>query len=232
MLEFQEVHTYYGNSHILQGVSFKVDEGSVAVLLGRNGMGKTTTLRSAIGFTPPMAGRILFKGEEVTRLTSYQIAKRGIALVPQGCRIFSALTVRENLLIASRKGRGDQAWTLEKVFNLFPIIQERQINRGNQLSGGERQMLAISRALISNPDLLLMDEPSEGLAPLIIQEVGRVIKKLKFQELSILLAEQNFAFALGIADQVYILHKGVVVFKGDSEELERNREIQDQYLAI
>lgn len=232
MLEFQEVHTYYGNSHILQGVSFKVDEGSVAVLLGRNGMGKTTTLRSAIGFTHPMAGRILFKGEEVTRLTSYQIAKRGIALVPQGCRIFSALTVRENLLIASRKGRGDQAWTLEKVFNLFPIIQERQTNRGNQLSGGERQMLAISRALISNPDLLLMDEPSEGLAPLIIQEVGRVIKKLKFQELSILLAEQNFAFALGIADQVYILHKGVVVFKGDSEELERNREIQDQYLAI
>jgi branched-chain amino acid transport system ATP-binding protein len=232
VLEFQEVHTYYGNSHILQGVSFKVDEGSVAVLLGRNGMGKTTTLRSAIGFTHPMAGRILFKGEEVTRLTSYQIAKRGIALVPQGCRIFSALTVRENLLIASRKGRGDQAWTLEKVFNLFPIIQERQTNRGNQLSGGERQMLAISRALISNPDLLLMDEPSEGLAPLIIQEVGRVIKKLKFQELSILLAEQNFAFALGIADQVYILHKGVVVFKGDSEELERNREIQDQYLAI
>ena len=232
MLEFQEVHTYYGNSHILQGVSFKVDEGSVAVLLGRNGMGKTTTLRSAIGFTHPMAGRILFKGEEVTRLTSYQIAKRGIALVPQGCRIFSALTVRENLLIASRKGRGDQAWTLEKVFNLFPIIQERQTNRGNQLSGGERQMLAISRALISNPDLLLMDEPSEGLAPLIIQEVGRVIKKLKFQGLSILLAEQNFAFALGIADQVYILHKGVVVFKGDSEELERNREIQDQYLAI
>jgi len=232
VLEFQEVHTYYGNSHILQGVSFKVDEGSVAVLLGRNGMGKTTTLRSAIGFTPPMAGRILFKGEEVTRLTSYQIAKRGIALVPQGCRIFSALTVRENLLIASRKGRGDQAWTLEKVFNLFPIIQERQTNRGNQLSGGERQMLAISRALISNPDLLLMDEPSEGLAPLIIQEVERVIKKLKFQELSILLAEQNFAFALGIADQVYILHKGVVVFKGDSEELERNREIQDQYLAI
>jgi len=232
VLEFQEVHTYYGNSHILQGVSFKVDEGSVAVLLGRNGMGKTTTLRSAIGFTHPMAGRILFKGEEVTRLTSYQIAKRGIALVPQGCRIFSALTVRENLLIASRKGRGDQAWTLEKVFNLFPIIQERQTNRGNQLSGGERQMLAISRALISNPDLLLMDEPSEGLAPLIIQEVGRVIKKLKFQGLSILLAEQNFAFALGIADQVYILHKGVVVFKGDSEELERNREIQDQYLAI
>jgi branched-chain amino acid transport system ATP-binding protein len=232
VLEFQEVHTYYGNSHILQGVSFKVDEGSVAVLLGRNGMGKTTTLRSAIGFTHPMAGRILFKGEEVTRLTSYQIAKRGIALVPQGCRIFSALTVRENLLIASRKGRGDQAWTLEKVFNLFPIIQERQTNRGNQLSGGERQMLAISRALISNPDLLLMDEPSEGLAPLIIQEVGRVIKKLKFQELSILLAEQNFAFALGIADQVYILHKGVVVFKGDSKELERNREIQDQYLAI
>jgi branched-chain amino acid transport system ATP-binding protein len=232
VLEFQEVHTYYGNSHILQGVSFKVDEGAVAVLLGRNGMGKTTTLRSAIGFTHPMAGRILFKGEEVTRLTSYQIAKRGMALVPQGCRIFSTLTLRENLLIASRKGKGNQAWTLEKVFHLFPIIQERQANRGNQLSGGERQMLAISRALISNPDLLLMDEPSEGLAPLIIQEVGRVIKGLKFEGLSILLAEQNFAFALGIADQVYILQKGVVVFKGDSEELERNKEIQDQYLAI
>ena len=130
------------------------------------------------------------------------------------------------------KGRGDQAWTLEKVFNLFPIIEERQTNRGNQLSGGERQMLAISRALISNPDLLLMDEPSEGLAPLIIQEVGRVIEKLKCQGLSILLAEQNFTFALGIADQVYILHKGIVVFKGSPEELERNREIQDQYLAI
>jgi branched-chain amino acid transport system ATP-binding protein len=232
VLEFQEVHTYYGNSHILQGVSFEVDEGAIAVLLGRNGMGKTTTLRSAIGFTHPMAGKILFKGEEVTRLTSYQIAKRGMALVPQGCRIFSTLTVRENLLIVSRKGKGDQAWTLEKVFHLFPIIQERQANRGNQLSGGERQMLAITRALISNPDLLLMDEPSEGLAPLIIQEVGRVIKELKSQGLSIFLAEQNFAFALGIADQVYILQKGVVVFKGDSRELERNKEIQDQYLAI
>lgn len=232
MLEFQEVHTYYGSSHILQGVSFRVDDGAVAVLLGRNGMGKTTTLRSAIGFTHPMAGKILFKGEEVTRLTSYQIAKRGMALVPQGCRIFSTLTVRENLLIASRKGKGDRAWTLEKVFQLFPVIQERQANRGDQLSGGERQMLAISRALISNPDLLLMDEPSEGLAPLIIQEVGKVIKEIKCEGLSILLAEQNFAFALGTADQVYILHKGVIVFQGDPEELERNREIQDQYLAV
>lgn len=232
MLEFQEVHTYYGNSHILQGVSFKVDEGSVGVLLGRNGMGKTTTLRSAIGITPPMAGRILFKGEEVTRLPSYQIAKRGIALVPQGCRIFRSLTVRENLLIASRKGEGDQPWTLEKVFGLFPFIQERQTHRGNQLSGGERQMLAIGRALISNPDLLLMDEPSEGLAPLIIQEVGRVLESLKSQGLSILLAEQNFAFALGVADQVSILDKGIIVFKGTSDELEKNREIQDQYLAV
>jgi len=232
MLEFQEVHTYYGNSHILRGISFKVDEGSIAVLLGRNGMGKTTTLRSAIGFTPPKTGKIFFKGEEITRLPSYQIAKRGMALVPQGCRIFSTLTVKENLLITSRKSKKEQVWTLEKVFNLFPILRERQNNRGNQLSGGERQMLAISRALISNPDFLLMDEPSEGLAPLIIQEVGDVIKNLKFQGLSILLAEQNFAFALGVADKVYILHKGTLVFRGNSIELERNREIQDHYLAI
>jgi len=232
MLEFQEIHSYYGNSHILQGVSFKVNESSVGVLLGRNGMGKTTTLYSAIGFVPPKEGKILFKGEDVTRLTSHRIAKRGMALVPQGCRIFPSLTVRENLLIASCKGREEKAWTLEKIFGLFPVLKQRQTHKGNHLSGGERQMLAISRGLISNPDFLLMDEPTEGLAPLIIQEVGRVIERLKPQGLSILLAEQNLTFGLKIADQVFILHKGIVVFKGSSEEIEGSREIQDQYLAV
>lgn len=232
MLQFLDVHTYYGSSHILQGVTFEVSEGSVAALLGRNGMGKTTTLRTAIGFNHPLKGSILFKGEEVTWLTPHRIAKRGMALVPQGCRIFSSLTVRENLLIAARQGKGEQAWTVEEVFHIFPIIKERLTHRGNQLSGGERQMLAIARGLISNPDLLLMDEPSEGLAPLIIQELGRVVGRVKSRGLSILLAEQNAAFALDLADDIYILHKGEVVFKGPSAEVTRNKEIQDQYLAV
>ena len=232
MLEFQEVHTYYGNSHILQGISFKVNEISVGVLLGRNGMGKSTTLHSAIGFAPPAEGKVFFKGEDITRLSSYRIAKRGMALVPQGCRIFPSLTAKENLLIAARKRGEGKAWTLERIFELFPVLVQRQTHKGNQLSGGERQMLAISRGLISNPDLLLLDEPTEGLAPLIVQEVGRIIGRVKSLGLSILMAEQNVAFALGMADHVCILHKGTVVFKGPSKELEGNKEIQDLYLAI
>jgi branched-chain amino acid transport system ATP-binding protein len=232
MLEFQEVHTYYGNSHILQGVSFRVNESSVGVLLGRNGMGKSTTLHSAIGFAPPAEGKVLFKGDDITRCSSYRIARRGMALVPQGCRIFPSLTVRENLLIAARRARKETAWTLEKVFELFPVLMERQIHKGNHLSGGERQMLAICRGLISNPDFLLLDEPTEGLAPLVIQELGRIIGKLKSRGLSILMAEQNFPFALKMADHVCILHKGTVVFKGLSKELEANMEVQDLYLAV
>jgi branched-chain amino acid transport system ATP-binding protein len=232
LLEFLEAHTYYGDSHILQGVSLKVDKGTAVGLLGRNGMGKTTTLYSAIGFVPPRAGKIFFKKEEITHLSSYQIAKRGMALVPQGARIFPSLTVKENLLIAFRKGKGDRVWSLEKVFNLFPALRERQVHKGNQLSGGERNMLAIGRALISNSDFLLMDEPTEGLAPIIVHELRRVMERLKLEGLSILLAEQNFAFALGIADKVYILHKGVITFEGTPDEIKEAKEVQDQFLAV
>lgn len=232
MLDFREVHTYYGNSHILQGVSFNVKKGSVGVLLGRNGMGKSTTLHSAIGFAPPAKGNVLFKGEDITRLSSYRIARRGMALVPQGCRIFSSLTVKENLLIAAHRGGKGKAWTLERIFELFPVLMQRQTHKGNHLSGGERQMLAIGRGLIFNPDFLLLDEPTEGLAPLVIQELGRIIGRVKSLGLSILMAEQNFAFALAIGDHVSILHKGTVVFRGPSKELEQNREIQDLYLAV
>ena len=176
MLELHDVHTYYGESHVLQGVSLAVAPGEVVTILGRNGMGKTTLIRSVIGFTPPRRGSVRFKGENITRVPSFRIVERGMALVPQGRRVFPSLTVMENLEVA-RRGRG--RWTLERVIELFPRLAERGQNRANKLSGGEQQMLAIGRALMSNPELLLMDEPTEGLAPSLVREVGRVIHELK-----------------------------------------------------
>ena len=232
MLLVDDIHTYYGESYILQGLSLKVDVASVVALVGRNGMGKTTTMRSINGFTPPRQGKIYFRGEDITSLPAYQICRKGLSLVPQGRRIFPSLTVRENLVLAARHTKREQAWDLERVVSFFPRLKERINNRGNQLSGGEQQMLSIGRALISNPDFMLMDEPSEGLAPLVIRDIGRIIQQLKEAGFSILLAEQNLPLVLSVADHIYVVNKGIVVFEGTAEELQKNEEVKREYLAL
>ena len=228
-LEVEGVHTYYGESHVLQGVSLRVDPGEVLAILGRNGMGKTTLIRTIIGFTPPREGRVLYEGTEITRLPPFRMVALGMALVPQGRRVFPSLSVRENLDVARR---GEGRWSLEEVYALFPRLRDRAGNRANKLSGGEQQMLAIGRALMSNPDLLLMDEPTEGLAPLLVREVGRVITELKRSGLSILLVEQNLALALSVADRVHVLSRGQIVHTGTPAELMGNDDVKTRYLGV
>jgi branched-chain amino acid transport system ATP-binding protein len=228
-LEVEGVHTYYGDSHVLQGVSLRVDPGEVLAILGRNGMGKTTLIRTIVGFTPPREGRVLYEGTETTRLPPFRMVALGMALVPQGRRVFPSLSVRENLDVARR---GEGRWSLEQVYALFPRLRERARNRANKLSGGEQQMLAIGRALMSNPDLLLMDEPTEGLAPLLVREVGRVISELKRSGLSILLVEQNLALALSVADRVHVLSRGQIVHTGTPAELMSNDDVKTRYLGV
>ena len=232
MLELIDVHTYYGDSYILQGISLRVEDHSAVTLLGRNGMGKTTTLRTIIGFTPPQRGTIRFKNKTITGLKSFRIAQMGIGLVPQGRDIFPSLTVYENLVVAARGGNQEGAWNLEKIFNLFPILERRAKLKGGLLSGGEQQMLTIARALMTNPTLVLMDEPSEGLAPLIVQEIGETIRHLKKTGMSILLVEQNLYMALDLADYVYILSKGVIEYESTPDELEANEEIKKRCLGV
>ena len=228
-LEVEGVHTYYGESHVLQGISLRVDPGEVLAILGRNGMGKTTLIRTIVGFTPPREGRVLYEGTEITRLPPFRMAALGMALVPQGRRVFPSLSVRENLDVARR---GEGRWSLEQVYALFPRLRERAANRANKLSGGEQQMLAIGRALMSNPDLLLMDEPTEGLAPLLVRGVGRVITELKRSGLSILLVEQNLALALSVADRVHVLSRGQIVHTGTPAELMSNDDVKTRYLGV
>ena len=229
MLTLDAIHTYYGDSHILQGVSLEVEAGELVSILGRNGAGKTTTIRSIIGFNRPRMGRIVFEGKDVSRLPPHQMAAAGVGLVPQGRRIFAPLTVRENLVFAYRKGG---QWTLERIYQLFPILEERQHNQGNALSGGEQQMLAIARALLMNPKLLLLDEPSEGLAPLLVREVGRVIGELKASGIAMLLAEQNLALALAVADRCYVLNKGQVVHSDTAAGIRHDAEVKRRYLGV
>ncbi len=229
MLEVAGLHTYYGGSHVLQGVSLTVGAGEVVAILGRNGMGKTTLIRSIIGFTPPRRGTVRFKERDITGWPSFRMTALGIALVPQGRRVFPSLTVRENLDVARR---GDGRWSLAEVYAVFPRLREREGNRANKLSGGEQQMLAIGRALMSNPDLLLMDEPTEGLAPLLVREVGRVIGELRSQGLSILLVEQNLPLALSVADRVHILSRGQIVHSGTPAELLANEDVKSRYLGV
>jgi branched-chain amino acid transport system ATP-binding protein len=231
MLELIDVHTYYGESYVLQGISLVVRKGSVAVLLGRNGMGKTTTIRSIIGFTPPRRGELRFGGIEITHLHSYQIAQMGIGLVPQGRHIFPSLSVKENLTMAARVRGENQDWSLERVYSQFPILKERSNLKGNLLSGGEQQMLAIGRALMTNPDLLLMDEPSEGLSPLLVIQIGQIIGQLKESGFSILLVEQNYPMALKVSDYAYIISKGQIVYESTIDELRINEEIRVKYLC-
>jgi len=230
VLEVRDVHTYYGESHVLHGVSLTVAPGQVVTILGRNGMGKTTLIRSVIGFTPARRGSIHFKGRDVTHWPSFRTVALGMGLVPQGRRVFPSLSVRENLEVAARGNGG--GWTLERVYGLFPRLKERAVNRANKLSGGEQQMLAIGRALMSNPELLLMDEPTEGLAPLLVREVGATIARLKGEGLSILLVEQNLPMALSVADHVHVLSRGQIVHSSTPAELAQNHDVQSRYLGV
>ena len=232
MLELIDIHTYYSESYVLRGVSLQISEGSVVALLGRNGMGKTTAIRSIIGFTPPRRGQIVFQGKEMRDLSPDKIAKLGIGLVPQGRYIFPSLSVKENLTMSARGAGKTDSWSLDKVYALFPILKERASSRGTLLSGGEQQMLAIGRALMTNPQLILMDEPSEGLAPLIVKEVGKIISQLKQKGFSILLVEQNLPMALKVADDLYILSNGEVVYESTPEQLRSNDEIKAKYVGV
>jgi branched-chain amino acid transport system ATP-binding protein len=231
MLKINDIHTYYGDSYVLQGISLEVRQGTVVGILGRNGVGKTTLIRSIIGFSPVRRGQILFKDVDITHLPPYKIARMQMGLVPQGRRIFPSLTVQENLTLAARDAGASQ-WDQEKIFGLFPRIRERLNNRGNELSGGEQQMLAIARALFSNPDFMLMDEPTEGLAPLLVQEVGDVILKMKEGGMSILIVEQNLLFALGVSTETHLMSKGTIVYSSSPQELWENQEVKYQYLGV
>jgi branched-chain amino acid transport system ATP-binding protein len=213
VLEVREVHTYYGASHVLQGVSVTVPPRAIVVVLGRNGVGKTTLVHSIVGFTPARAGSIRFRGKELTGLSAEQIVRAGVGLVPQGRRIFPSLTVREQLAIAERRGP-DLRWTVERVLDLFPTLRSRLGHRGWRLSGGEQQMLAIARSLVTNPALLLLDEPTEGLSPRLVEEVVDVLGRLRHEGVSLLLIEQNLSVALDLGDHVYVMSKGRIVFQG------------------
>jgi branched-chain amino acid transport system ATP-binding protein len=229
MLELRNVETAYGASQVLFGVTLDVAASQVVSLLGRNGMGKTTTVKSIMGLCSPKAGEIRFDGRPVRGLPSYRIAKAGIGLVPEGRQVFPNLTVRENLVATARRGG---AWNLERVFSLFPQLQARQSNYGNQLSGGEQQMLAIGRALMTNPRLLILDEATEGLAPLIRQEIYRSIERLKADGLSILVIDKDVRALTRVADKHYVLEKGRVVWSGSSAELAADRNVQHRYLGV
>ena len=233
LLDVHDLHTYYGESHVLQGLSLGVARGRVTALLGRNGVGKTTVCRSVTGLTPARSGRIVFDGADITRLPPHRIHALGVSLVPQGRRIFASLTVRENLAIAVRDASARGAgWDLATVFSVFPRLAERSHNRGNELSGGEQQMLAIARALVARPSCLVMDEPTEGLAPVLVAEVAAIVRRLKDEGTSILLAEQNAAFAVKVADQVHVMSKGTVVYTADPVTLWDNEDIKTQLLGV
>jgi branched-chain amino acid transport system ATP-binding protein len=233
ILEARDIHTYYGLSHILFGVSLAMEEKETVVLLGRNGAGKTTTLRSIMGLTPPRSGEVLFRGQPLTGKPANLVAHLGIAFVPEDRRIFPTLTVWENLDVAcKRKDLEKNRRNFERVYELFPILKERKQQLGGTLSGGEQQMLTIARSLMGNPDLLLLDEPSEGLAPLVVQILAEQIRKLKAEGLAILLCEQNTLFSFPLSDRAYIIEKGSLQYEGKVQELECSPEIKLRYLGI
>lgn len=232
MLRVNDIHTFYGLSHILFGVSLEVKKGEAVCLLGRNGAGKTTTIRSIMGLVSPRQGEVVFKGEVITGQPPYRIARKGISWVPDNRRIFPDLTVAENLEIAEKKSGSGQKWDIEKVYTLFPVLKRIQGRRGGNLSGGEQQMLSIARALLGNPELLLLDEPTEGLAPLIVRELEEQILRLKEEGISILLAEQNLKSALRLADRCYVMERGRVCYQGTVDELNQNEEIRTRYLLV
>jgi branched-chain amino acid transport system ATP-binding protein len=231
ILEVENIHTYYGDAYVLQGLSLALEQGQILGLLGRNGVGKTTLVNSIVGFVPPRRGRIMFKGDDITAVPSFETVRRGMGLVPQGRRVFPTLGVEENLLVAERSPER-HGWNLERVYALFPRLQERRTQRAKTLSGGEQQMLAIGRGLMTNPDCLIMDEPSEGLAPIIIQGLWEAIGKLKREGLSILLVEQNASLALKLVDYVHVMSKGQVVYSGRPEQLHAADDVKSAFLGI
>lgn len=233
-LEVKEAHAHYGMSHILFGVSLRVDPHEVVALMGRNGAGKTTTLRTIIGLTPLSSGSVTYNGENLAGKATFEIARLGIGYVPEDRRVFPFLTVRETLEVAVKPPvtAGNNAWTSEKVFDLFPALRKLEKRNGGTLSGGEQQMLTIARALMGNPDLLLLDEPSEGLAPLVVEHLLEQLQRLREEGLAILLCEQNVDFALELSDRVYIIDKGHIRFEGSITEFEENEELRLTYLAV
>ena len=232
MLEVEGIHTFYGLSHILFGVSLRVDFGEVVCLLGRNGAGKTTTMKSIIGLTPPRQGSIKFKGEDITGKEPYILNRKGIGYIPDDRRIFADLTVGENLEIAMRKASSADGWTKERVYELFPALRNIESRRGGFLSGGEQKMLAIARSLMGNPELILLDEPFEGLAPLLVHALEEQIKRLRESGLTILIAEQNIRSTLRISDRGYIIDDGHIRYQGSIEDLRNNEEVRKKYLLI
>lgn len=232
MIEINDIHVYYGDSYILQGVSLEVQAGEIVCLLGRNGAGKTTTMRGIMGYNPPARGLITFDGRDITGQPVYDNVRRGIGFVPEDRRIFPDLSVMENLEVARLPARsGQHAWTEARIFELFPLLVKLKDHKGGALSGGEQQMLSLARALMGNPRMLLLDEPCEGLAPIIVESIGEIIGTLK-TDVPILLTEQNAHFALHIADRGYVIDKGRVCYEGSAEELADDEEIQHRYLAV
>jgi branched-chain amino acid transport system ATP-binding protein len=232
VITVDDVHTYRGSSYVLQGVSMRAEFGQCTALLGRNGMGKTTLVETLMGLLTCRRGAIDLEGTVVTGKEPFQIAKQGIALVPQGRHVFPSLSVEENLTLAARGANGENPWTLERVYELFPNLSRRRRNRGSDLSGGEQQMLVIGRALMTNPRVLVMDEPSEGLAPVIVDLVGDVIRQLRDEGLCVFLVEQNYGLAVSVADKIYILASGQMVWEGTPEELQNSPDIRHRHLGV
>jgi branched-chain amino acid transport system ATP-binding protein len=233
LLELHEINTFYGLSHILFDVSMQVDRGEVVVLLGRNGAGKTTTMRSIMGLTPPKTGTVTYKGRDITGTVPYKAARLGVGFVPEDRRIFPDLTVKANLDVGKRTARGKtNKWTFDRIYEAFPRLKELANRRGGNLSGGEQQMLTIARTLMGDPDLLLLDEPSEGLAPIIVKDLGTFIDVLKKEGMTILLSEQNVKFSLKHSDRAYIVDSGHIKYHGSIEELEKDEAVKKKYLAV
>lgn len=234
ILEVQDLYTSYGLSQILFGISITVDEGECVSLLGRNGVGKTTTLRSIMGLTPPRRGTVRFRGKDITGQPAYRIARLGVGFVPEERRIFPDLSVRENLEVGRKAAATSHAteWTVARVYDIFPVLANLNDRKGGYLSGGEQQMLTVGRTLMGNPNLILLDEPSEGLAPLVVRDLSEQIQRLKESGITILLCEQNAKFAIALSDRAYVLEKGQVRFSGTIEDLQGNDDIRQQYLAL
>jgi branched-chain amino acid transport system ATP-binding protein len=232
MLEVKDINTYYGTSHVLFDVSLEVDGGEIVALLGRNGAGKTTTLRSIMGLSPPRSGSVKFQGKEIRGKPAYVVAQRGLGFVPDDRGIFGTLTVGENLEVAARKGDNRFEWRKETVYELFPLLERLEGHKGGQLSGGEQQMLTVARTLMTNPQMVLLDEPVEGLSPLVVKTLAEKILEVKRKGMTILLSEQNIKFAIELSDRAYVIDKGAIRFQGTIDELRENEEVKKRYLMI
>lgn len=233
VLSLQDINTEYGRAHILHGISLQVGAGEAVALMGRNGAGKSTTLKTISGLVAPRDGRIIYRDTDITGLAPYRISRLGLGYVPEERRIFTDLSVWENLEVGRQPTRGDTApWTIERIFDLFPNLAEMRGRRANAMSGGEQQMLTVARTLMGNPDMILLDEPSEGLAPVIVEQMGRAVLKLKTEGLSVLLCEQNLAFAAQICDRAYVIEGGEIKFEGTMDALAKNKDVRQAYLSI